>query len=122
MSEQIINWKALQPRERDALVAEKVFERTIDRSMTFGQLLMFRDGSNALTEVIPHYTTDDVWSVVDHLRLKRFDIHVASAPFQYDALIMDRRMGGKDFEASAQSAPEAICIAALKCCGCEVMS
>lgn len=48
----VIKWSEWTPKQRDALVAEKVFGRVIDRSMTFGQLLMFREGSNTLTEVI----------------------------------------------------------------------
>jgi hypothetical protein len=64
-----MKWSELDARAKDALVAEKVFDRTIERSMTWGRLLMFREGDTGLTEEIPPYTTsmDAAWLVLQHM-------------------------------------------------------
>lgn len=107
MSESI-KWQELTPEQRDILIVEKVLG--YNASQVRGHI------------AIPCYTQqiEAAWLLVGHLKT-HYDVHVATNLSRYDAAIMDRRFGGKQFEASAASAQEAICIAALRACGFEVV-
>ena len=86
-----------------------------------GGLITLLQGDLPFGGALPKYTTnmDDAWRIVEHFR-GRFDVHIASSPLQYDVAIMDRAVGGKQFTASAPSAPEALCLAALRAVGVEI--
>lgn len=105
----------------DALIAERVFGwswegeyLTPPRSHRCG---VWRDGDTLVfTDVLPHYSTDiaAAWLVVEKLRADGcdFDMRIVAtwtANFGLD-------MGLLSFSADAETAPLAICLAALLAC------
>jgi hypothetical protein len=135
----MIQWNALTPVERNQIIAEKVVGwkaepcggrfAPADYSNS-GAMCCIRCGATSRRNepmqhnpsVPPDYSEsmDAAWQIVEHFRGRSIDVHVASAPFLYDALCRERRIRGSSFQASAESAAEAICIAALRASGEEV--
>ena len=112
-------WAEMGDRERDMLIAEKIFGQ---RSMHMGDgLILLLKGELPFGGALPQYTTsmDAAWHLVEHFR-ERYDVHVGSTPLQYDVAIMDRHVESGHFTANAVSAPEAICLAVLKVVGYKV--
>jgi len=126
-----IHWEALTLGQRDELVHEKVMGH---RYSMVEHEAPSRAGGIAFTysvktwqtggQEIPHYTRslDAAWFLIEYLRKQRFDVHLAVDPLEYDVMILDRRLGGRSFEAITESASEAICIAALRAVGITVIT
>lgn len=108
MSSEPIHWTELTPAQQNRLIVEKVLGFAVSEVLERFDLLPYSQSMNA------------AWSLVDYFRMKGFDTHIASSPLLYTVLIIERRAGGQNFAASAESAPEAICIAALRARGVEV--
>lgn len=135
-----MKWSEMEPIQRNALVAEKIFGRTIERSMTWGRPLMYKvenirlptfgviPGSGGysagehqiiLTEEIPPYTTsmDAAWTVLRHVIQSKVNGKFSKASTKLmQWFIYDADLWGTD----GKDAAEAICIAALKAVGSEV--
>ncbi len=111
-------WVELTTVQRDILIAQHVTKIQHEWAIS-----IVKGNTLEETNSAPKYSTDmnAAWLVVEHFRNQRFDVHVASAPLQYDVLIASRRWEWKRFEASAESAPEAICLAALRAVGVEIV-
>ncbi len=119
-------WAEMTSEERNALVAEKVFGRKIDRSMTWGnRWLLFRDDvskQSGPTESIPPYTQsmDVAWLVIQRMAEQEFE-EVRSA-FAYRLKVTFATQEGFDTFAAnldqlASWTPEKICLAALQTLG-----
>jgi len=71
-------------------------------------------------EIAKNYSTDigAAWLIVEYFR-GRFDVHIGSAPMpsEYQISVIDRQSRHRYISANAESAPEAICIAALRAVG-----
>jgi hypothetical protein len=140
-----VSWKALSPRERDALVAERVMGWRRYRSsyhpcyaLLSADLLrdgaMVDQGAEVPAEPcrdaygrVPHYTTDiaAAWEVVEQFKADGVWFSIESNAVEWEADI--RTVVNDDDEqvirlgvGYAMTAPEAICIAALRACGVEV--
>ncbi len=118
-----INWQAMTPAQRYALVAEQVSGRTIDRSMNFGRLLMMREGSQSLTEEIPAYT-QSMDAAMDVLRTV-VELEACDKEILCNNLLWAKTWLNCEpqeiLERVCEWTPEKICIAALESIGCEVV-
>lgn len=109
-------------RELDALIAEKLFGLNLtdaftgeERPITSGVALQYLDRMSG----VPNYSTDiaAAWEVVEKIihpefvSSWQFDIRVESWPKKYKAKFSN---GGGAHIAHEDSAPHAICLAALK--------
>ena len=106
MEKNMKKWNDMSPRERDSLVAEKVMNLDI--------LNRFDTPLNAkIWHPIQHYTTDitAAWEVVVHMKY-RFDL---SCRGRWKA-----SFGDEPKYEIALTAPEAICLAALRAKGVEI--
>lgn len=103
-----IQWAELTLAQQNRLIVEKVLGYDVSQLLERFDLLPYSQSMNA------------AWTLVDYLRKKGLDTHIASSPLLYAVVILERRAGGQNFAASAESAPEAICIAALRARGVEV--
>jgi hypothetical protein len=103
-------------RELDALIAEKVMGTNV---FDFKGLPSYWDAN--IRRDIPHYSTNiaDAWLVVEKLvkQCYQFGLANESDGKYFCSLFFD---GAGTFEESAETAPLAICLAALKACGVEV--
>jgi len=116
-------WSEMTPEERNALVAEKVFGRKIDRSMTWGNRWFLKRNDvpkqSGLTESIPPYTQsmDAAWLVIQRMAEQEFaELH---SPFAYRLGVTFATQEGFDtfsvnLEQLASWTPEKICLAALQ--------
>src|SRR5450631_2155378 len=115
-----MKWSAMTPEQRNALVAEKVMgwtpkecngeigEQPISPDGWACQKCQYRGywGDDTTHAEVPMRYSEHIycaWQIVEHFRIHRFDVHVGSAPLQYDVAILNRRMGGKGYTASAES-------------------
>lgn len=115
-----LHWSEMTDIQRNALIAEKVFGRVIDRATTFGRLLMTREDQQELTEEIPHYTTsmDAAWLVVERVtQLPRTSEDPRHSALSNFAMWFNEADLWAD---TAQEAAKAICIAALRAYGQEI--
>lgn len=111
------NWNEMSPRERDALVAEKVMGNDYNDPKYFNSS---NNNIRVWDDDLPRYTTDiaAAWEVVEKLRpdillnvqpygdfwhCKAFTVHMHELA-----------------HTRAKSAPEAICLAALRAKGVEI--
>lgn len=113
-----LNWSTMSPRERDALVATEVMGW--NRREGTGEKDMFRATQFGSTSAFPNYTSSiaAAWEVVETMNktwfvmVERISNHVSP----------DGRwhceMGG--YHANESTAPEAICLSALKAVGVDV--
>src|SRR6266550_1133839 len=115
-----IVWKNLTPEQRDKTIAENVIGAKIltECKGELGEQAISPDGWYCLTcghmgawgddstheQIPPHYSTSigGAWRIVDFFR-GTYDVDVASALFQYDVAILDRRMHGKQYVATANT-------------------
>lgn len=115
-----MNWSEMSPRERDALVAEKVMGFT---KPSLGWGFHELESGSYVNYPLPHYTTDisEVWEVVDKLKKKRVFINMGFSPISNRyAVNFSTVTVMKDSNGYAPTAPEAICLAALKAVGVEI--
>jgi hypothetical protein len=115
-----IKWNELTQRERDTLVAEKVMGWVVTGEFGYPNR---NDGNiGSLTQKIPHYTTSiaDAWQVVE----KMHQTHMVAifADKEYTVHMIPKVTIRCFNEAITSTAPEAICIAALRAVGCEVVT
>ena len=126
MSELMKLWESLTDRERDALVAEKVMRLlSVGRRNTGVQYethLAYYLPSLKEYRTVPHYSTSiaDAWPVVEKLIAMKIGIAIKHGwtNDEWCAHIMpEYNDSRKDMEVWADTAPEAICLAALKAVG-----
>lgn len=123
----MLKWSELSPRERDALVAEKVMGFTVTdwptgKSFPVTSAIAAGVLSERQESRIPHYTTQiaAAWEVVEKLRREKMLVTVVSdedGGWNAEMWDYNNRQSGEVF---AESAPEAICLAALRACGVEI--
>lgn len=105
----------MKNRELDVLVAKHVMKLDVEAAVA-GQIL---DDDCGCKIEIPHYSTDiaAAWDVVEKLKIKGFDfvLHWKTA---WECIFWFGR--DKWFESNCETAPRAICLAALKAVGVEV--
>ncbi len=99
--------------EIDSLIAEKIFGWKLDDESALVWLLP--DGSRR--GALPHYSTDiaDAWQVIEHMNDRGWSPTVF-CEFQWWIANFFTDIAGS-FEASAETAPLAICLAALRAMG-----
>jgi Phage ABA sandwich domain len=112
----------MQPgRELDLLVAEKVMGLTIDSAMCYPankeECDIFRNG--AFYKVCPYYSIDitTAWEVVEKIKESNDPFYLSF----YDHKYLCQFAKDKD-HAIADTAPHAICLAALKAKGVDINS
>jgi hypothetical protein len=136
-------WSTMTSRERDALVAEKVIgfpDVTILPGL--GPVYNFTGCQGMPRCHVKNYTTDiaAAWEVIEHLtKDKRFNINPATdgllftwhveqqinderksnyyVRFEFDGIKYDNHSSG---DGHADTAPEAICLAALRAVGIDI--
>jgi hypothetical protein len=112
-----IKWSELSPRERDALVAEKVMGFNKSDLDFMGEIHVEKDG---IHRELPHYTTDiaAAWEVVEKLNCQgyRVEIVCGSQGDTYVTFVI----GGIRCRVDCYNLKEAICLAALKAVGVEI--
>jgi hypothetical protein len=125
MSE-VIHWQALTPEQRDALVAEKVMEQRIHvepaGETEYDLALVINDAAGvARIEPIPRYTQslDAAWLVVE--RIEDANVTVTHIPRAYQRCTIEFYDGNR-IEVFENTAPEAICVAALRAVGCGIVT
>lgn len=121
-------WDDLPHRQRDQLVAEKIFGAEVSSGWASGSLAIMQDlGSIKLPgEALPAYTTDmaAAWLVVEKM-LERvvFTCEVGdygSNEGKYVAITFDRTSAQNEVRTTAATMPEAICLAAFKAYGIKI--
>ena len=128
MSEETIEWHALTPEQRNAVVAEKVMGLRVYKKDTWGRWAIERLDKPGLTEEIPLYTTslDAAWPI--WTKLGDYDIQRKflcawvedDNPERYDWKSCNPYLDFLDVESMQHITPERICLAALRACGYEV--
>jgi hypothetical protein len=110
-----MNKKINPSRELDALIAEKVMGLAVFNGMIFRYIQDYKEGDVATAEScpIPKYSTDiaAAWEVVDKLG-GDFVLHRKTA---WECVFFLGR--DKYFQDRSETAPHAICLAALKTVG-----
>ncbi len=111
-----MKWEELTPRQRDALVAEKVmgWHDIVERDMyAYG---VTPDGPSA---VVRNYTTDiaAAWQVVEYMAQRHATIEITVTDVLTHVAIGLLRPKAVAY---SKEAPEAICLAALRAKGIEV--
>ncbi|KPV42009.1 BC1872 family protein [Alicyclobacillus ferrooxydans] len=98
-----MKWSEMSPGQRNALVAERIFGHKVD------------------TATVRWFTSkiSAAWEVVTLMRSEMYDFTLDSDDDTWIAIF--RRMGDKQYKAIAQTAPEAICLAALAVMGVQVL-
>lgn len=125
-------------RELDALLAEKIFGCKVDREKRFYEVTMFcgcpgrqHDSDSDRVEGIPWYSTDiaAAWQVVDHVRYSvrngRFVVRAPEGPAPaywsagYEDTSSEPGYGDSihHWLVEGETAPHAICLAALRVIG-----
>lgn len=119
-------------RKLDALVAEKVMKCKIEKPLSYAPLCGCLDLNHSIRDpgrlpLIKNYSTDiaAAWEVVEkltskiepHFQLGLCDVYTES-PKWHAELYLDRPR--KRVFAKADTAPHAICLAALKAVGVEI--
>jgi len=152
-----VQWNELLPRERDALVAEKVMEyETVDGLTLYRWVrdhptpnFSGRTGKHAMVDPdewyrlfsapigltaakwtdLPKYTTDiaAAWEVVEKMPksavVELRNMHEGVRTWHAEVWLLPSPFAsayGDGFVGNADTAPEAICIAALRACGVEM--
>lgn len=120
-----MKWSELSSRQRDALVAERVlgYQCVCDVEPADCPIHNIADASTLLP-----YSMDiaAAWEVVEHLRPRfGFSLHdwpeIRVADYEAEFQVRDEvGEGYPNFTGEANTAPKAICLAALKACGVEV--
>lgn len=117
--------EAMKPgRELDVLIAEKVMN--LSKEEMWGIMDYYSDGSPALAPNFPPYSSDiaAAWEVVE--KLKYFDIQAPGAPCngdEYENTSSNWRIELKVLDCAysiyseGETAPHAICLAALRSVG-----
>jgi len=118
-----INWASLSPRERDALVAERVMGLSKSDARqaglncpTCGYDGQWSSGANWRT-LVPQYSTDiaTAWQVVEKLKEKyEFQLLLDHGQWSFSVFRGDK------FTVYGSTVPEVICLAALRAVGVEV--
>lgn len=121
------NWQSLTPRERDALVAEKIMglnKEDVEFGLNMAKSDMTYQRSLSIS-ILPDYTTDisAAWEVCN----KIYSLSEGGATVikqLYDGMwyCSFNGKGSKQFDviAEADTAPEAICLAALRAVGVDI--
>ena len=110
-------WNSMTPRERDALIAEKVMGwRKVNNLFEWPA----KDSWIHIYD-IPNFSTDiaAAWKVVEKL-CSQFNIVLECVSFEYNCHVNIPADLGSRVHARASSAQEAICLAALKVVGVEL--
>lgn len=133
-----IKWAELSERERDAIVARRVFGwEVFGRSAQVPAQYAGRPGPFWAPPVgepgfsehwpIPNYTTDiaAAWAVIENLIARGWTPDLLSGYVAAWVVVVDAYQHNDDpvqwpVRAEADSAPEAICLAALRACGVPV--
>jgi len=118
--------KVTSLRELDALVAEKVTEFVV---WPEGHELIPASYSHTRTDLVPHYSTSiaDAWQVVEEVS-RQHEIYVSGYKDRWEATVVRLKIecthcsshSHEYIDAEAETAPLAICLAALKAVGVEV--
>jgi len=104
--------------EINSLVAEKIMDWAVNENTPYGDIFIDNEGS-IIPLFYPSWQMEDAWKVVEKLREKGMLIKLYEADQHYSAFF--RKVGSFYFDsAEADSAPMAICLAALKTVGVEV--
>jgi len=127
-------WTEMTPRERDALVAEKVFGNKVSwfslhvNSLGYEENLPDKDGDCPMQlmladgewSTIPKYTTDisAAWEVMEKMRKSGCLVSVHNVFGGYRSTVVPHEHDA--FWGDAPTAPEAICLAALRAVGVDV--
>jgi hypothetical protein len=109
-----VKWDKLSPRERDALVAEHVMGW--HKGESWGGTDWFTKDNEYAESVFkwnPSENLADAWQVVEKLRSEFNYISLEIFPSIYYCTI-------DELEIRAETAPEAISLAALKSCGVDI--
>lgn len=138
-----MKWSEMTPRERDALVAEKVmglnkedYYSDYDKLSSQKQNVISR-GQGWFPEPLKNYSTDikAAWEVVEKLTSEKWlAFKVLQRPSRADAneawtkglkavveiIFGGQGVNGPPLTVKASSAPEAICLAALRVVGVEI--
>lgn len=100
-------------RELDALVAEKVMDDPVDRQIVdqHGFEIILRRSRL----VLPRYSTDisAAWKIVEHLRSRNMFVELSEMGINKDWSCSFDGEDGKTVHAEGDTAPMAICMAAL---------
>ena len=144
-----MNWSSLTPRERDALVAEKVMGWVIDpgachddpteiHTAFLFDPAQYPDAYPSVShglrpersdQFVPHYTTQiaRAWEVVEKMQSMNHqqDIHIQCLHGKWDVSMChfernEEQMEWGDWTINAPTAPEAICKAALRAVGVKI--
>lgn len=124
-----INWSELTPRERDCLIAEKVFGHTVWRDSPFHGDLMLLDNKQGLTGEVPHYSTDmnTAWKIVRKMNISNSPDFPDFTNYHRFIEELTKIVGSDMFfdlfycdQDGDHLSPERICIAALRAVGIEV--
>lgn len=115
-----IKFRAWEKTSIDRLVAEKVMGWKIDEQVSNDDVVAVFDEKGNWGTFKPTEWIQDAWEVVEKLKIAVIP-QAGEAPknMRYLAEIDDRPLG-KHYEVFAETAPLAICLAALKACGIEV--
>lgn len=114
-----MNWDEMSARERDALVAEKIFGTPLDPYRP-GWVI---DGN--IRTYLKNYTTDisAAWEVVEKMRERGHDFDAGAwnkmKPV-WSARFPKEDVNNSHYDSLGDTAPEAICKAALRTVGVEV--
>jgi hypothetical protein len=115
---------ALEPRERDAVIAEKVMGQCVRAASDFEEWVTDDHYINKPDAeeprwghmlVLPRYTTSTAWQIVEKMLVDGYDFNIALSRGMADVTIglgPDKRWNGKSNEA-----PLAIGLCALKAVG-----
>lgn len=106
-------WAEMTPRERDALVEEKVFgtDRLFIEKLLAGE---------AGFQVLPYYTINiaDAWGIME--KFDWIDVGRAKSGIWVCTIRFYEGFEYEEYKAYESTAPEAICIAALRASGVEI--
>jgi hypothetical protein len=116
-------WIDMTPRERGALIADKVMGWKWLEDIDDEYSVFATDDNPYNNRVVGHNFCPDesilyAWEVLEHMREQGCWVAVSDARNKYKAVFMwsEPKLG----EAFAKTAPEAICLAALRAVGVDV--
>lgn len=115
-----LKWSEFKSHEQNALVAEKVFGRTIYRHNTWGRWLFYHETKPGLTEAIPDYVRNlnDARLVVERITMPPTTSEEAERAantrfgFWFDKACL--------WALTSREAAEAVCLHALKAKGVDI--
>ena len=119
-----MNWNEMTPRQKDALVAEQLFSYAVDWEFDEPCAKELRDQYDEWG-ILPFYTADmtAAWEVAEHMKEFIWAIALSSMKdkhFHLDRYFCQFTDIEDTVDAEAETAPEAICLAALRAKGVDV--